>query len=88
MRPLNHQQALICLISQIPGMMHAMGAGPPTCVLCLMNMVTPDELVDDEEYEDIMEDVKEECGKLGKVKFHCCWCSPTSNLTMRAFFVP
>ena len=45
----------------------ATGAGPPTAVLCLMNMVTPDELVDDEEYEDILEDVKEECSKLGKV---------------------
>ena len=31
-----------------------------------MNMVTEQELIDDEEYEDIMEDVKEECNKLGK----------------------
>lgn len=50
--------------------MHAVGAGPPTVVLCLMNMVTPDELTDDEEYEEIMEDVKDECGKLGKVRTH------------------
>ena len=33
-----------------------------------MNMVTEQELIDDEEYEDIMEDVKEECNKLGKQK--------------------
>ncbi|XP_002130386.2 splicing factor U2AF 50 kDa subunit [Ciona intestinalis] len=52
---------------QIPGMAHATGAGPATTVLCLMNMVLPEELTDDEEYEEIMEDVKDECGKLGSV---------------------
>ena len=31
-----------------------------------MNMVTPEELGDDEEYEDILEDIKEECGKYGQ----------------------
>lgn len=39
-----------------------------TEVLCLLNMVTEDELVDDEEYEDILEDIKEECGKYGGVR--------------------
>lgn len=52
---------------QIPGLNLNQGAGPPTEVLCLMNMVTPDELEDEEEYEDIVEDVKEECGKYGMV---------------------
>ena len=42
--------------------------GPHTEVLCLMNMITPDELEDEEEYEDILEDVKEECSKYGIVK--------------------
>eukprot|EP00731_Ephydatia_muelleri_P038309 Em0714g4a len=32
-----------------------------------MNMVTVDELQDDEEYEGIMEDVREECNKYGSV---------------------
>lgn len=39
-----------------------------TEVLCLMNMITPEELEDEEEYDDIFEDVKEECGKYGSVK--------------------
>lgn len=33
-----------------------------------MNMVAPEELLDDEEYEEIVEDVKEECSKYGQVK--------------------
>lgn len=31
-------------------------------------MVTPDELQDEEEYEDILEDIREECGKYGLVR--------------------
>lgn len=31
-------------------------------------MVTPDELKDDEQYEDILEDIKEECNKYGVVR--------------------
>lgn len=31
--------------------LHAGTAQTATCVLCLMNMVTPEELEDDEEYE-------------------------------------
>lgn len=31
-------------------------------------MVTPDELKDEEEYEDIFDDIREECGKYGAVK--------------------
>ncbi|KAL7670596.1 hypothetical protein ACOME3_005532 [Neoechinorhynchus agilis] len=40
----------------------------PTEVLCLLNMVTEDELKDDEEYEDITDDVRNECSKYGAVK--------------------
>lgn len=43
------------------------GAGPPTEILCLMNMVVEEELQNDEEYEEILEDVREECGKYGNV---------------------
>lgn len=55
---------------QIPGLnvSDVQTLGPPTEVLCLMNMITPEELEDEEEYEDILEDVKEECGKYGIVK--------------------
>ncbi|CAM4773999.1 unnamed protein product [Rotaria magnacalcarata] len=62
----------------MPGMPGAIGVQLPgvnllaptvsTEVLCLLNMVTEEELRDDEEYEDIMEDVREECGKYGFVK--------------------
>ncbi|KAF2847665.1 hypothetical protein T440DRAFT_470944 [Plenodomus tracheiphilus IPT5] len=36
-------------------------------VICLMNMVTSDELINDEEYEEIKEDIEEECGKYGPI---------------------
>jgi len=39
----------------------------PTNVLHLLNMLKPDELKDDDEFKDIMEDVKEECSKHGHV---------------------
>lgn len=41
--------------------------GEPTRVLQMLNMVTPDELVDDGEFEEIVEDIREECGKYGSV---------------------
>uniref|UniRef100_A0A674GKZ2 U2 small nuclear RNA auxiliary factor 2 n=1 Tax=Taeniopygia guttata TaxID=59729 RepID=A0A674GKZ2_TAEGU len=55
---------------QVPGLMSSqvqMG-GHPTEVLCLLNMVLPEELLDDDEYEEIVEDVRDECGKYGTVK--------------------
>jgi splicing factor U2AF subunit len=36
-------------------------------VLQLLNMVTVDELLDNDDYEEILEDVQEECSKYGKV---------------------
>ncbi|KAI9680927.1 MAG: hypothetical protein M1829_001007 [Trizodia sp. TS-e1964] len=36
-------------------------------VLQLLNMVTPEELIDNENYEEIVEDVREECEKYGAV---------------------
>jgi len=53
---------------QVPGLNLFSGAGPATEVLCLMNMVLPDELKDEEEYEDIVEDIREECSKYGVVQ--------------------
>jgi splicing factor U2AF subunit len=38
------------------------------CTLVLMHMVTSEELMDDEEFGDIVEDVTEECGQYGKVE--------------------
>lgn len=61
----NAHQAPVQL--QVPGLNLQAGAGPATEVLCLMNMILAEELDDEEEYEDIVEDVKEECGKYGVV---------------------
>ncbi|XP_071488398.1 splicing factor U2AF 50 kDa subunit-like isoform X2 [Diadema antillarum] len=52
----------------IPGLSLPGTTGPNTEILCLMNMVTTDELKDDEEYDDIVEDVREECQKYGQVR--------------------
>lgn len=41
---------------------------PPSEVLCLMNMVSEDDLMDDEDYEDILDDIRLECSKYGFVK--------------------
>lgn len=38
-----------------------------TCVLQLLNMIVPDDLNDDDEYEDIKDDVREECEKFGPI---------------------
>jgi len=53
---------------QVPGLSLVGASGPATEVLCLLNMVTPDELKDEEEYEDILEDIKDECNKYGVVR--------------------
>ena len=54
---------------QVPGFnFTGVTATSVTNVLCLLNMVTEDELVDDDEYEEILEDVKDECNKYGMVK--------------------
>jgi splicing factor U2AF 65 kDa subunit len=37
-------------------------------ILMMLNMVTPEDLTDDTEYGDILEDVREECGKFGRVE--------------------
>ncbi|XP_071947763.1 splicing factor U2AF 50 kDa subunit-like [Antedon mediterranea] len=52
---------------QVPGL-NLSSSGPTTEVLCLMNMVTADELRNLEEYEEIVDDVREECGKYGLVR--------------------
>jgi len=53
---------------QVPGLHAVQGQNNATEILCLMNMITEEEIMDDEEFEDIMEDVKEECSKFGTVK--------------------
>ncbi|GMS89352.1 hypothetical protein PENTCL1PPCAC_11527, partial [Pristionchus entomophagus] len=52
----------------VAGIDISQGSGPVTEVLCLMNMVTEDELKNDEDYDDIVEDIREECSKYGVVR--------------------
>lgn len=56
---------------QVPGLPNITPSSTPrvlTEVLCLMNMVEPNELRDDEEYQEILEDIEDECSKYGTVK--------------------
>jgi splicing factor U2AF subunit len=56
---------------QVPGLPSIQPSVVPrvlTEVLCLMNMVEPEELKDDQEYQDILEDIVEECQKYGRVR--------------------
>ncbi|XP_067938239.1 splicing factor U2AF 50 kDa subunit-like isoform X2 [Watersipora subatra] len=53
---------------QVPGLNVSQGPGEATDVLCLLNMITPEELEDEEEYEEIVDDIRDECGKYGSVK--------------------
>ncbi|KAL2619869.1 hypothetical protein R1flu_000074 [Riccia fluitans] len=56
--------------SMVPGMLSGMGVMAtevPTRVVCLSQVVSPDELKEDNEYEEILEDMREECGKYGTI---------------------
>ncbi|XP_008552649.1 splicing factor U2AF 50 kDa subunit [Microplitis demolitor] len=53
---------------QVPGLTKLETSDSPTEVLCLLNMVTTEDLMDENEYEDILEDIMEECNKYGVVK--------------------
>uniref|UniRef100_A0A7S4RDP7 RRM domain-containing protein n=1 Tax=Ditylum brightwellii TaxID=49249 RepID=A0A7S4RDP7_9STRA len=46
----------------------AANTGVPTRVVELKNMLTMDELTSDQDYEEIMEDTKEECSQFGSLK--------------------
>ena len=46
--------------------MYEVGGALATKVVCLTQVVSADELRDDEEYEDILEDMREEGRKYGK----------------------
>ncbi|KAH8358192.1 hypothetical protein KR084_007447 [Drosophila pseudotakahashii] len=55
-------------VVQVPGVSTLLATGSPTEVLCLLNMVLPEELLDEEEFEDIRTDIKSECTKYGEVR--------------------
>jgi splicing factor U2AF subunit len=52
----------------LPSFAPPKSSGPLTTrAVVMLNMVTPEELANDEDYEDIFEDIKEECAKHGEV---------------------
>ncbi|PFH51889.1 hypothetical protein AMATHDRAFT_80005 [Amanita thiersii Skay4041] len=56
---------------EIPRPIMPAGADPESvnaCILLMLNMVTAEDLIDDQEYGDIYEDVKEECSRYGTVE--------------------
>nr|XP_054597240.1 U2 small nuclear RNA auxiliary factor 2a [Nothobranchius furzeri] len=55
---------------QVPGLNSSVTqmGGLPTEVLCLMNMVAPEELLDDEEYEEIVEDLRSKYGQVKSIE--------------------
>ncbi|EDV56763.1 splicing factor U2AF 50 kDa subunit [Drosophila erecta] len=58
------QQPLV----QVPGISTLLDPGSPTEIICLLNMVLPEELLDNEEFEDIRTDIEQECAKYGEVR--------------------
>ncbi|XP_033132999.1 splicing factor U2af large subunit A isoform X3 [Brassica rapa] len=67
MQPKPEQESvLLHAQQQIAFQMNMFQPGPvATTVVCLTQVVTEDELKDDEEFEDIMEDMRQEGGKFG-----------------------
>ncbi|XP_016996522.2 splicing factor U2AF 50 kDa subunit [Drosophila takahashii] len=55
-------------VVQVPGISTLLATGSPSEVLCLFNMVLPEELLDEEEFQDIRTDIKQECTKYGEVR--------------------
>jgi len=54
-------------VSQAPAVQHQDPNSIPTCILVLHNMVTDDDLRSDEEYDGLLEEVREECAKYGQL---------------------
>ncbi|CAH2076387.1 unnamed protein product, partial [Thlaspi arvense] len=69
MQPKPEQESVLLHAQQQIALQRIMFQPPPgapaTTVVCLTQVVTEDELRDDEEYEDIMEDMRQEGGKFG-----------------------
>ena len=53
---------------KVPALSTVQGPGQPTEILCLSNIFTEEELTDEEEYEDILDDIREKCATYGGVK--------------------
>ncbi|CAH1421438.1 unnamed protein product [Lactuca virosa] len=72
-QPKPEQESVLLHAQQQIALQRMMLQPPPaigttaTKVLCLTQVVTEDELKDDEDYQDILEDMKIECGKFGSL---------------------
>jgi splicing factor U2AF subunit len=80
------------MASMLPGMGNGLSntLETPTKVVALTQVVSADELKDDEEYDDILEDMREECGKFGMSfipgrshNIHICLQEPVSCFCAR-----
>ncbi|CAH8314947.1 unnamed protein product [Eruca vesicaria subsp. sativa] len=68
MQPKEQESVLLQAQQQIANQVNMFQPGPAaTTVVCLTQVVTEDELKDDEEFEDIMEDMRQEGGKFGSL---------------------
>ncbi|XP_050207323.1 splicing factor U2af large subunit A-like isoform X3 [Mercurialis annua] len=64
-QPKPEQETVLLHAQQQIALQRLMLQPVPTKVVCLTQVVTPDELKDDDEYEDILEDMRTEGGKFG-----------------------
>ncbi|KAF3965025.1 hypothetical protein ACB098_05G083900 [Castanea mollissima] len=60
-----HKMALIAGGLNLPGVAPVANAEPATKVLCLTEAITVEQLRNDQEYEEISEDMRDECSKFG-----------------------
>ncbi|KAK4337894.1 hypothetical protein RND71_042381 [Anisodus tanguticus] len=69
LQPKPEQESVLMHVQQQIALQRLMlqPGGLPTKILCLTHVVSADELKDDEDYEDIMEDMRTECGKFGNL---------------------
>lgn len=51
----------------LSGELKLLTAGPPSTIICLLNMVAAGSLTDEQAYQDVMDDTRDECSKFGTV---------------------
>ncbi|KDO24583.1 hypothetical protein SPRG_10114 [Saprolegnia parasitica CBS 223.65] len=56
-----HQAMPLQIVPSVP-------LGAPSRIIVLLNMVTPDDLTDNDEYQDICDDIRAECEKSGPIR--------------------
>ncbi|KAL7576876.1 hypothetical protein ACA910_006642 [Epithemia clementina (nom. ined.)] len=52
---------------EVPSAFSSSPGRPPSCVVELQHMLTMDDLMNEEEYQEILEDTREECSQFGKL---------------------